>query len=339
VYLNKDKKAMILEDDVDPLVAPLDQRQSDQNPLRMLEVLMKGLCPTIITDQVEIHFLQPHNDQKAECRSPPVDACQSPDSPFTTSESSLTTVTDKHYFEIGERPPSDVIGISKKLWENFCYNPYDSNRGRMHHPHHKGFCGILTDRLCHKDDFNNEEGAIAPDGEECSINSEASLDADLSPQASPSLSSSDEMLAKLAEGDDINGVEDQEEADEIPIAEFLYPNKRHTRRLQVLVSTCLALFMTFVLLQKFDTVHEISFHFAVANKEMCSTYTGQNSLSSAIVLSKRWDGVPAKLESETRLLEKEGARELYLYQDGPLRLDDATWHTELMYGNGSKATL
>ncbi|CAB9528549.1 expressed unknown protein [Seminavis robusta] len=293
----------------DPLV-PVEiggRPRANQNPLRMLELLMKGFCPTIIQDRVEVH--EEPLSSTAPMRSNAMGNKTAMDNTTTTGDDTSAEPTNEPeelvhpeeqlhhpYFEIAERPPSDVIGISKAIWEGFCHH-----NEKQQSTQHRGFCAVLTEQYCH---YHNDEAP--PDGEECSLDS-SSEDAtvDLSPQCHPLVTrefsleyhyQGDEDPPFLVMGSDHSESDwEDEEEEDMPIAEYYHSHKRRNRALQVLISTLLFVAITFALLQTLDTGHDKNFHFAVQRKEPHTTTSSGLGFAESIRVSKRGEATQTSL--------------------------------------------
>lgn len=243
-----------------------ERSQHQQNPLKLFELLLKGFCPTtVIVDRVDVHDDDLDDAPAPMVRTRKAPVVAAPKGPTTrprqsASPSKIIPTTNaaplrsakrartnqqkqnrndgvNHHhekpFEIGERPPSDVLGISKKMLQGFCYNPLHKSDPALAPKHKLGFCSILTDHIgC----FSVDDGV--PDGEECSVDTCASsnVGVDLSPQSS--CPRNHELLTNDECFDD----------DEIlPIAE--YQHRRSYRLTHVLILTFLAMYTTLALIQ------------------------------------------------------------------------------------------
>ena len=271
-----------------------------QNPLKLLELLVKGFCPTIIEDRVEIHGSpgiaeggrQSSRRSRSRAAVQPLTTSTEPSryqlcscrqrAPTEQTPLGLTSQrpNDKEKpFEIGERPPNDVIGISKKIWEGFCSNshpPSNSSNNSKHHTQpppahqHRGFCSILSDQyraLC------QDEKEAVPEGEEMSVSSAGSGSfVDLSPQSSPRAFQQSSAENTYTTRDNLSVLdlsiegtgEEEDDEDDEPVAEFEV--HRSHRGIQVLIATLLVMSATFALLQNWDAMNHQKFHFSLQPK-------------------------------------------------------------------------
>lgn len=248
------------------LVEPtLLERYQHQNPIKFLELLLKGFCP-IIRDSVDVNenmsspptdavrsdrrkraAKSSRDDTKSSCYASK--SCSAKTSANRAVTRGTTTENLNKPFEIAERPPSDVIGISKKMWEGLC-----STSG-FAHPTAKcsGFCvSILTDHaICFGDD-------MPPEGEDCSIGTSETSTVDLSPQSSPLGTQRQHSFMDMQD----TYFDDGEDEDECtPMVEC--ENHRSYRGTQVLVATVLALYITLATLR---SMGPSSIHFALESK-------------------------------------------------------------------------
>ena len=223
---------------------PFVLKPRDQNPLKFLELLVKGLCP-IIQDQVDVNHQISCDDVTTASGSGNRKRLPTKPSPLAQHSASkrsvprtnhkqsprklaMTNASQTQPFEIAQRPPSDMMGISMKMWEGICsHSSFPSHKSGMCN----GFCRILTDR------FGDED--FPPDGEECSVSTTDSTAVDLSPQF---LSHSTQQEC---DNETFCGGEDDEEC--LPMAEF--QQRKSYRGTQVLVVTILALCITLAILR------------------------------------------------------------------------------------------
>ena len=208
--------------------APVLLSPQHQNPLEFLELIVKGFCP-VIQDRVEVNDkASDHETDSAESdKKQKVIRSTQGAQQYTGSRLPRRHPSTEKPFELAERPPSDVVGMSMKIWEGFCtHAPCLGSSGLC-----KGFCNVWADHtIC----MDNDE--MPPQGEECSVGTTES--STLTPQQSPRTSQQQHLMDDLCE---------EEEDENIPIAELKY--KKTHRGLKVLVMTILAVYITLAILR------------------------------------------------------------------------------------------
>ena len=275
-----------------------------QNPLRLLELLVRGFCPAI-TGRMETDHGN-HGVAEAEAEEETFNRISGSTGSAATSTQPVRQKTNRHelcrperlsieptsnepmqqqsrdaqeiMFELRERPPSDVMGISRKIWDGFCSNCHFSNNrntdsaNQVHRPpthHHRGFCSVLVGQyraLC----LDDKEPI--PEGEESSVSSLGSLSVDLSPQsptenASTAISrSTSSAFDTCIDATTIDTEEDYGEDEDEPFAEFEVTSSR--RGIQVLLATILAVCLTFSILQHWGSTNHQRLHFSLQPKPL-----------------------------------------------------------------------
>ena len=300
------------------------------HPLQLLEVLAKGFCPPYIADCVKTHHrasavadgreainrVDDANEVSSMTR--PADITPNgisykpchPESLLVEqategySHQQLSSAQERP-FELRERLPTDVLGVSRKILDGFCSNCHFHKSGdnsnsvqQMHHlPSHqnRGFCSVLVGQyraIC------LDDKAPIPEGEELSLSSTGSLSVDLSPQSPQSppiehrptsvIRSASSLIdlpcdltnsivptcASAMEGDD----EDE------PQAEFEVISGHRGK--QVLLATILAICVTFAILQQWGHANHQYFQFTLQPKHMHGDTQRSSSLFSLQIARK-----------------------------------------------------
>jgi len=283
------------EEEVEELPPVFILGEPQQNPLRLLPLLVQGFCPhTVpIRDSVDVNDdhldmcntpLPPPHQGKASATSRNVKHSEHGKHATTSNRKEqkkrrhrYDDTSERPFFEIMERPPSDVISISKKIWEEkvwegFCYNPIQSTSS-SHQPaqepsnspekpeqenshknnNNRGFCINWT---CFPTD--EDRAKDPPSGEECSIASHSDCStAELTPQSSPQQQQrrqmeylEDDPASFLALPDDECFQDHHQSGEEVeePVVEYARSVARIRRNLLTWGSTVLALFVTVTLL-------------------------------------------------------------------------------------------
>lgn len=283
-----------------------------QNPLRLLELLAKGFCP-VITGRMETDHSSPGVAKAEEEEEEPINrvSCSTDDAAISTQPDAVPSKANRNQlchperlpkesvskdrtqqqrndaqeilFELRERPPSDVMGVSRKIWDGFCSNCHfshnrniDVSANKFQQPaahQHRGFCSVLVGQyhaLC----LDDKESI--PEGEDISVSSLGSLSVDLSPQSPPlsptanastvisrSTSSSFDTAIDAATID-AEGDCGEDEGD--PLAEFEVTSSH--RGMQVLLATILAICLTFAILQQWGSTNHQRLHFTLQPKQL-----------------------------------------------------------------------
>lgn len=299
-------------------------RQGDhQHPLRLLEILAKGFCPVIIRDRVDTrlrdHGVSDEGDL-INCDSSVDEAssftqasavapnhsryhCFRPEnilieSPSTADAQQRSGEEQEMPFELRERLPSDIMGVSRKILDGFCSNCHFHNSVNTFSPaqhvrqpslhHHRGICSVLVGQyraLCLDD-----RGPI-PGGEESSVSTVGSLSVDLSPQSPqsspakcrPAINSSSassfmdtpiDVTSADSSADTSEGAE-EDDYDE-PLTEFEETSSHRGK--QVFLATILAMYITFTILQQWSHTNHHYFLFKLQPKQMHSEREAKGSL-------------------------------------------------------------
>lgn len=211
---------------------PLVLLKRPQNPFRLIELFVKGFCP-VIQDSVDVNDHIRSDCEKDKTRDNDNKKLSAPRNPPQRGHHHhKPTIDNDEPFELVELPPSDVIGISKKMWEGLCSNSV------LCHPTRacRGFCAHHGIHL--GDD-------VPPEGEECSVGTATTSTIDLSPQASPR-----SMQRQLSLSDSLG----EEEHDEEPLPVAEYKNERSYRGTHILILTIVTVYITLAVLRSIGPV-------------------------------------------------------------------------------------